>query len=146
MERHARKRGEVVPGEPACVLALDKSASSAIKIQGSTVVEMKGCRLASNSRANDAIYRGGSARIAAECALSAGGISGLGSSSYVKLDCDQPLTNQYPVNDPLAGVVPPPYAGCIKSQGGNALKNPTTSSRRSLRRATTTPASLAPWT
>jgi hypothetical protein len=111
----------VVPGDPACVLALDRTASSAIKIQGSTVVEMKGCRLASNSKANDAIYRGGSARISAECTSSVGGTSGLGSSSYVQMDCGAPLVNQYPAHDPLFNVVPPAYTGCKKSPGGKTI-------------------------
>lgn len=102
----------IAPGKPACVLALDEDASAAIKIQGSAEIEMKGCRLASNSAASDAISRGGAARITAECVSAVGGTSGLEGSSKAILDCGAPRENQYPTHDPLALLDPPSYAGC----------------------------------
>jgi hypothetical protein len=108
----------IAPGEPACVLALDKTASSAIKLQGSTQIEMKGCRLAANSKASDAISRGGSAKILAECVSSVGGTSGLESNSNAQLDCPKPLERQYPAQDPLAGLKLPAYTSCKNAPGG----------------------------
>lgn len=109
----------IAPGEPACVLALDRHASSAIKIQGSAQIEMKGCRLAANSDAADAVSRGGSARLSAECVVTVGGTSGLEGISYAQLDCGSPQENRYPTYDPLAKLNPPPYTGCEKVPGGN---------------------------
>jgi hypothetical protein len=112
----------IAPGLPACVLALDKQASSAVSMQGSTVIDMPGCVIASNSNASDAISRGGSARLSAECVTTVGGTSGVASSSYANLACPAPLENQYPSFDPLSKVVPPPYTGCRKAPGGNNAK------------------------
>jgi hypothetical protein len=116
----ARRRTivKVARGKPACLLALNKNASSAVKIQGSTKVDMKGCVLAANSRASDAVSRGGTATLAAECVYSSGGTSGLISNSNAKLKCGKPWENQYPASDPLAGVVPPDYPGCKYAPGG----------------------------
>lgn len=108
----------IAPGEPACVLALDRHASSAIKIQGSAVIEMDGCRLASNSDADTSVYRGGSAQLSADCVTTVGGTSGLEGISNVEFECDAPLENQYPAYDPLASVYPPSYAGCTNAPGG----------------------------
>jgi hypothetical protein len=107
----------VSSGEPACVLALNKHASKALEIQGSTNVAMAGCVVASNSDALDSLYRSGSARLAAKCAVARGGISGLGDSN-TKLDCPAPLANQHAMLDPLAGVEPPAYGTCEPVNGG----------------------------
>lgn len=105
-------------GAPACVLALDPSASSAVKFQGSTDVGLVGCVVAANSNASDAVYRGGSALLSAACINTVGGTSGIGSSSNVHLDCPAPLEDQYPSFDPLKGVQPPSYSGCEAVPGG----------------------------
>ncbi len=107
----------IAPGMPACVLALDPHAYSSIKIQGSTQIDMIGCVIAANSDSNEAIYRGGSAELAAECVTTVGGTSGLNASSYTDLECPLPLEKQYPTRDPLAKVVPPNPIGCLKTTG-----------------------------
>jgi len=107
----------VQPGQPACVLAIDKKAASAIKIQGSTQVEMEGCVIAANSVSNSAVTRDGSATLAAECVFTSGRTSGLGGPA-TDLDCPAPLEKQYPSDDPLAGVVPPSYTSCRSVPGG----------------------------
>ena len=63
-------------GPPACVLALDPAASAAVKFQGSTDVSLTGCVIASNSRADSSISRGGSALLTAACTSSVGGTYG----------------------------------------------------------------------
>jgi hypothetical protein len=105
-------------GPPACVLALDPAASAAVKFQGSTDVSLTGCVIASNSRADSSISRGGSALLTAACTSSVGGTYGIKSSSNVTLDCSTPMENQYPSFDPLARVKPPPYTGCQNVPGG----------------------------
>jgi hypothetical protein len=105
-------------GAPACVLALDPSASSAVKIQGSTDIGMTGCVIAANSRSSTAVYRGGSAKLSAACVNTVGGTSGIQSNSNAHLDCPTPLENQYPSFDPLKGVQPPTYSTCQNVPGG----------------------------
>lgn len=105
-------------GPPACVLALDPKADSAVKIQGSTDVVMEGCVIAANSKSSTAIYRGGAALLEALCVNTVGRTSGLGNISNVQLDCAAPMENQYPSFDPLLGVVPPSYTGCQGLPGG----------------------------
>ena len=106
----------VRPGEPACLLSLDRKASAAVKIQGSTQVKMDGCVIAANSHAADAVSRGGSAELDAECVSTVGRTVGL--SSLTKLACGNPLENQYASLDPLAGVTPPAYTACKSMPGG----------------------------
>jgi hypothetical protein len=106
----------LVPGMPACVLALDAHASQSVKIQGSTQVQLDGCVIASNSDAADAVLRGGSAHLGAECVSTVGRTVGLSSST--NLECPQPLEKQYPSLDPLVGVAPPNYTSCTPLHGG----------------------------
>jgi hypothetical protein len=110
---------KVSPGQPACVLALNPTASEAVKIQGSTEVSMPGCVVASNSSAPDSVYRGGSARIEAACIVATGEAVGFGSGS--NLECGAPLEHQYPSFDPLEGVAPPPYTACQQIPGGKSV-------------------------
>jgi hypothetical protein len=105
-------------GAPACVLALDPSASSAVKFQGSTDIGLTGCVIAANSKASDAVSRGGSALLSAACINTVGGTSGISSSSNVNLDCPAPLEDQYPSFDPLKGVQPPSFSGCVNVPNG----------------------------
>lgn len=106
------------PGDPACVLALNKSASSAIKIQGSTLVDMEACILTSNSRSPTAVTRDGSSIISAECVTTVGGTSGIRDHPSVTMTCPYPLENQYPTHDPLATIKPPNYGPCQTMPGG----------------------------
>lgn len=108
---------EVAPGQPACVLALDPTASASVKLQGSTHVVLDGCVIASNSSANDSVSRGGSAQVAAECVTTVGGTNGL-TGYNTDLECGIPRENQYASLDPLANVVPPSYTACKSVPGG----------------------------
>lgn len=112
----------IAPALPACVLALDKHAGSSVKMQGSAVIDMPGCVIASNSDSSEAISRGGAAKVSAECVTAVGGTSGLTSSSRVDLECGAPLENQYPSSDPLSAVVPPSYTSCQKMPEGKGAK------------------------
>lgn len=111
---HASRRSvvRVGPGFPACVLALDRSASPGIVFRGSTDVEMNKCVVASNSRAPNAVSRDGSAQIAAECVVSSGGTTGIKGSGNARLDCPEPLVSQHASMDPLRNLAPPSYTAC----------------------------------
>ncbi|MCV0395354.1 MAG: pilus assembly protein [Rhizobiaceae bacterium] len=120
MDWVARRKSvvRIRPGDPACVLALDRNASQAIKIQGSSHVRMDGCVMASNSRSASAIYRGGSAKLTVDCVTTVGGTVGLTSDSNSVLDCDAPREYQYPSLDPLFGTELPTTTACGRLSGG----------------------------
>lgn len=109
---------KIKKGPPACVLALDPSASAAVKFQGSTDIGLQGCVIAANSNSATAISRGGSAKLEAACTNSVGGTTGIAASSNVSLDCPAPLEHQYPSFDPLVRVVPPDYTACKNVPNG----------------------------
>jgi Flp pilus assembly protein TadG len=114
----------VMGGSQACMLALNPSASAAVKLQGSTQVSLDGCVVAANSKAADSISRGGSALLKADCAVTVGQTSGLSGSSS-KLACGAPLERQVATPDPLRGVNPPTY-GCPGPKTGAKTLSPGT--------------------
>jgi Flp pilus assembly protein TadG len=99
-------------GSITCFLALDKYASAAIDIQGSTDIELHKCVMAANSNSTSAIYRNGSAQLDAQCAYAVGETSGLVNSSSVNLECGDPLEHRLPVIDTLASVPLPADTVC----------------------------------
>ncbi|MEQ1949863.1 TadE/TadG family type IV pilus assembly protein [Mesorhizobium sp. CN2-181] len=112
---------KILVGPPACALALDEHASSAFKLQGSTQVRFDGCVIAANSDAADAVSRGGSAQLAAECVTTVGQTLGLRTSN-TDLVCPSPYEKQLASMDPLANVVPPSYTGCLNVPNGKTKK------------------------
>jgi hypothetical protein len=84
----------------ACVLALDPSASSAVDMGGSTIVNMPGCTVAANSTNNAAVTVGGSSTLTAESVWTAGGYTQSGSAD-VGLD-QGAVTHAWPLADPYA--------------------------------------------
>jgi hypothetical protein len=111
----------LVPGQPACLLALDPHAAASVKVQGSTQVKLNGCVVASNSDASDSVSRGGSAQLTAKCVTTVGGTAGFDSSN-VQLDCPSALEKQFPSQDPLASITPPAYTACKNVPQGQKVK------------------------
>lgn len=110
----------IMPGDPACVVSLSASASPAIRLWGSTEVELDGCAMAANSSADEAIKRGGNAKLKAECVSTVGGTSGIDSSSRVDLECSASIEGAMAVVDPLAGMSAPANGACKSLPTGNA--------------------------
>lgn len=97
----------------ACVLALSPTASAALNNQGSSIVNMTGCVMASNSTATNAIVVSGSSTVTAFSLWSAGGTAIDGSSN---LTIERPpTTNAWGLDDPWAGIEIPPYTCCTLS-------------------------------
>ncbi|WFP74938.1 TadE/TadG family type IV pilus assembly protein [Mesorhizobium sp. WSM4906] len=111
---------KIKPGAQACVLALDPHVSSAVSLQGSTNVAMKGCVIAANSDAADAVSRGGSAIVSAGCVSTVGATSGL-TPPNATLSCGTPQESQYASFDPLANVTPPAYGLCQPMPNGKTV-------------------------
>jgi Putative Flp pilus-assembly TadE/G-like len=84
-------------GGPACVLALDPTASSALAAGGNTTVNMPKCNIVSDSRASTSLTVFGSASVTVNEAIASGGISA--ASGLVDN-----------ANIPDASPVPNPYA------------------------------------
>lgn len=96
----------------ACILALNKTAHGAITVQGNTTVTLTACDVMSNSIASDAITVWGSSHLAAECAVTAGGVANHGGMSLT--GCPAAITNAPRVGDPFAGL-PTPAPGAAQS-------------------------------
>jgi len=101
----------------ACVLALNKTASKSALFSGSSDLKLNGCSVMANSVANDAITAQGSAKVKADCFISAGGISLTAGATYT---CPSTIPNAMPVADPFKNLpVPTPSGACLNDNGAN---------------------------
>lgn len=110
----ARSTAAVSTTGEACVLALDRMAPRALQNTGSSIVQMDGCVMASNSVASDAIYLSGSATVNAYSLWTTGGIDNSGGSPAVTLSRPA-TTHAWDLEDPLAGFDPGPAPPCNES-------------------------------
>ena len=97
----------------ACVLSLNTTAASALKIWGSSIVEARQCVLGSNSSASSAVTVGGSATLTAESLWSAGGIQLAGTTTLEK----PPITEAWALDDPYKNLA-------VGTMGSCAVTNP----------------------
>lgn len=97
-------------GRPACVLSLNPTAASAIKVGGSTSVSLTGCDIAANSISSSSITQGGSSTLSADC-ISTVGESNM--SSITLSDCPAPIEHAPVTADPYRDVPEPDASmGC----------------------------------
>lgn len=93
-------------GNEACMLALNRTAAGAVKISGSSLVELNGCDLASNSMASDSILMsGGSASLKAGCVYAVGEI--VETTRLTLTECATVKESAPLSADPYAGVPEP---------------------------------------
>jgi hypothetical protein len=118
-----------VTGE-ACVLALNTTAASALKIWGNTTVEALNCVLGSNSNASSSINIGGSSKLTAESLWSAGGIQDAGATTLVKPPISEAWTLEDPYKNLTVGAMgnctvtnPPNYNGTATLSPGRYCGN-----------------------
>ena len=97
----ARSTAAVATTGEACVLALDRTANNALLGQGSSIVKMDGCVMASNSVSSTAIDMTGSTTVSAYSFWTVGDYA-KGGSSNVTLT-RPPSTHVWELEDPLAG-------------------------------------------
>jgi Flp pilus assembly protein TadG len=93
-------------GAPACVLALNPTASGAITFSGNASFTGVGCAVQSNSSSPTSLVAQGSATVHAEAICSAGGFSSNGGMS------PKPQSNCPPLPDPYDNLPRPPSGGC----------------------------------
>lgn len=100
----------------ACVIALNKTKSEAVKVSGSASMSLVGCDVISNSVADDSVKVWGSSQITTECVVSAGGVNQNGGLHLT--DCASPITQAPRVRDPLEALptpaVPPGCKPAVK--------------------------------
>ena len=106
----------------ACILALNKTASQAVNVQGNTHVNLVGCDVMSNSIANDAVNVWGSSTISTECVVSAGGVANNGGLTLTGTDCHSPITQAPRAHDPFDSL-PAPSPGPTRNVPGGPNKN-----------------------
>ena len=98
-------------GQQACVLALSASASGAVTLSGSSLVDLNGCDLASNSLASDAVLmNGGSASLAAGCVYAVGEV--VETTRLTLTECEAVKEFAPVTADPYAGVAEPTGVAC----------------------------------
>jgi Flp pilus assembly protein TadG len=103
----ARSVAVPTPGT-GCVIALDRTATGAVTVQGSSQINLQSCNLYDNSSDASALTVGGSGLITAQSVGVVGGISGASSvtaAGGIK-------TGQSPTPDPYASVSFPAFFGC----------------------------------
>ena len=112
-------RAVATVSNPSCILALDKTASSAISVSGSSTINSE-CDLASNSSSNSAINLSGSATITTPCVTVVGKVNT--TSGLTLTQCTQPTTGAAATPDPYASVPAPTASGpCLTVPHGSPL-------------------------
>jgi len=106
----------------ACILALNKTASQAVNVQGNTHVNLVGCDVMSNSIANDAVNVWGSSTISTDCVVSAGGVTNNGGLTLTGTDCHSPITQAPRAHDPFDSL-PTPSPGPTRNVPNGNNKN-----------------------
>ena len=107
-------------GGPACVLALDPTAKSALSAGGSTIVNMPKCNLVSDSSASTSLSVGGSSSVTVNAAIATGGInatSGLVDNSNI--------TGAAPTPNPYAALSVPAKSSWGSKQSDTAAAGAT---------------------
>ncbi len=113
---HARAVAIYRTASSACILALDKTASQSVNIQGNTSVNLVGCDVMSNSIASDAVHVWGSASLNTDCVMSAGGV--LTNGGLTLSGCPSVITQAPRERDPF-DTLPTPSPGPNRSIPGS---------------------------
>jgi hypothetical protein len=111
---HARAVAIYTTAANACILALSKTASQAVQVQGNTTVTLVSCDVMSNSIASDAVNVWGSAKLSTDCVVSAGGYTNNGGLTLTGPTCPSVVTQAPRAHDPYAGL-PTPATGVTRS-------------------------------
>jgi Flp pilus assembly protein TadG len=99
--------------DKGCVVALNKTASQAISVTGSSSLTFSGCALYDNSSASDALYQSGTGSVTAAAAYVVGGSQGSVTTT------DGTHTGVNPTADPYGNVAVPSSSTTCNGWGGN---------------------------
>jgi len=102
-------------GGKGCVLALDRSASGAVTLQGNAQVTLTGCSLFDDSNNTSALTVGGTSRLSAYSTYVVGGCGTSTCSSISNISVTNGIeTGTTPMADPYAGTASGSYSGCAQ--------------------------------
>lgn len=110
----ARAVAVIGGGTKGCVMALSTETEGAVKITGSSSLQLEGCEAVSNGPGQSIVMEGHT-EIDADCIHAAGTVRKTG-SSWTDLECDGAQENAAVVSDPLAGVPEPALVGACKDK------------------------------
>jgi len=114
----------------ACILALDKTAKTALQFWGHNSSTFTDCNVMSDSLNNQSLGVSGDSTVTVPCALAVGTV--YVNSTLNLTSCKSPQSDQQPVPDPYANVSPPDTSGpCLpnnsyapgKHCGGMSIKD-----------------------
>lgn len=117
-------------GRPACVLALNPSASGSIYVAGSANVDLTGCDVAANSISTSAVEtNGGAADLSTNCVSTVGGVND-GGGVIDLTECAEPIENAAVTADPYKNKTMPtcsgtPQNGATFTSGANPKSHAT---------------------
>jgi Flp pilus assembly protein TadG len=104
----------------ACIVALDKSASSAVLFSGNSSLTLTSCNVMANSISASSVTAQGSATVSVPCIMTAGGVSL--TANVTQTGCASSLTQLPQVADPFKDVPAPTASGNCKNGNGNTLQ------------------------
>ena len=105
-----KARAVAIPGSngTGCVVALNKSTSGAVTVQGTSNITLTGCALYDDSASGSALTVGGSGTLSAQDINVSGGISGRDKITAT----GSIVTGASPIADPYASVSKGSFSGC----------------------------------
>lgn len=102
----------------ACVLALSTTAAGAATVSGSTVVNLQGCDIHSNSNAANSVLMSGSGTLTADCASAVGGVVATAHMTLANPNCPKAYVGA--IADPYKTVAQPANTGpCAPNNVGH---------------------------
>ncbi len=118
-------RSVATMSSPACILALDPTASAALNLSGGATFNSPNCDMAANSTSASAINMGGSSTVTTPCMVAVGGVQTTSGLTLTK--CSSATTGAAPTADPYASVPEPTASGaCLQpvTSGNNLTFSP----------------------
>jgi Flp pilus assembly protein TadG len=118
-------RAVATTASPACILALDPTASQAVTFSGGSTFNSPNCDVASNSNSSSSIYMSGSSTVTTPCLVSVGTDSVTSGLTLTK--CSSATTGAPASADPYASVPAPTHSGsCLQpvTSGNNLTFSP----------------------
>jgi Flp pilus assembly protein TadG len=95
-------RSVATVSSPACILALNPTASAAVNLSGGATFNSPNCDMAANSTSASAINMGGSSTVTTPCLVAVGGVQTTSGLTLTK--CSGATTGAAPTADPYASV------------------------------------------
>src|SRR5579864_7749596 len=114
-------RSVATMSSPACILALDPTASAALNLSGGATFNSPNCDMAANSTSASAINMSGSSTVTTPCLVAVGGVQTTSGLTLTK--CSGAITGAAATADPYASVPAPTPSGSCPGAGLQPVTN-----------------------